>query len=405
MKINTMMPTSVQKPAVQSKSAEKAAIFQGLISSLKTDGNPAEMKKAGADPLIALIEMITGSTGTGINPANLQPEMLQSVEAAGMLAHLPEGARAEIEQLFKSGIQADELIQRLKATGDPALMIAAVIYSAMNSAPKAGPINSMEAGKYNPRQMLKNFGNHSGGLAEKSAGGQVSKEQAVKLLELAASTVKNRNATLAQPVTGRPEQMPGRFSLHHHFSAEAIKEYPETIKALTGTHQIQTHGNGLHALQQYSIHLGESGQTEAAKQQFTREFQQILSRAAVKHDGAGTTRLSIRLFPENLGSVTVELVNEKGMLTARIAAATAGAKELLESQLHQLRQLLVNQNIPLEKLEVSTQQQAFRSMLDQGGQREQEENAQPFVHDREQDGGEDEEELETFQEMLMNLKI
>ncbi len=410
MKINTMMQTASQKPAAQGKTPDNAAIFKGLISSLMTEGDSENMKPAKtvpSDPLLALIDMITSKNGAENDPDRLQPEMLQSARAAELLALLPERARLEIEQLFGSGIKVDELLSELKKTGDPAVMISAVIFAAVKAPAQTDPVIEGKNGTYEVRQMLKHFKGDSSGLSDRSVGGQVSKEQAVKLLELAVSAGMSKNSIPLQQKTGKFEQLPVRFSLSEPFISGSIKEPMETMKAQTGTHPFHVQGNTMHALQQYSIHLGESGQTEAARHQFLREFQQILAQAAIKHDGTGTTRLSVKLFPENLGAVTVELLNEKGMLTAKIAAATSGAKDLLESQIHQLRQLLVNQNIPIDKLEVSTQQQAFRSMMDQGGQRGQEQDAQPFVHNHEQDGheNEDEEEPQTFQEMLLNLKI
>ncbi|WP_165998759.1 flagellar hook-length control protein FliK [Bacillus sp. Cs-700] len=83
------------------------------------------------------------------------------------------------------------------------------------------------------------------------------------------------------------------------------------------------------------------------------------------------TNFRIKLSPENLGQLDIRLTTSDGKVTAHIVTATAGAKELIESQLHQLRHTLVQQGIQLDKVEVVQQPQGSQNTFMQDGRGEQ----------------------------------
>lgn len=94
--------------------------------------------------------------------------------------------------------------------------------------------------------------------------------------------------------------------------------------------------------------------------QFTSEFSQLLERMQVMKNGK-ESQLRIKLSPENLGQLDIRLSTVDGKVTAQIATSTAAAKEMIEGQLHQLRQTFVQQGIQLDKVEVV--QQSTQSLL------------------------------------------
>ncbi|PFG15274.1 flagellar hook-length control protein FliK [Bacillus sp. es.036] len=83
------------------------------------------------------------------------------------------------------------------------------------------------------------------------------------------------------------------------------------------------------------------------------------------------TNIRIKLSPENLGQLDIRLTTSDGKVTAHIVTATAGAKELIESQLHQLRHTLVQQGIQLDKVEVVQQSSTDTFMQDGRGEQGQ----------------------------------
>lgn len=84
----------------------------------------------------------------------------------------------------------------------------------------------------------------------------------------------------------------------------------------------------------------------------------------------GFTEAKLTLYPQNLGQVDVKLTMHNGLLVAQFMADSSLGKEMLESQLSQLRTTLQSQGIQVEKIEVS-QNQAFQSGMFQEQRQQQ----------------------------------
>nr|WP_285851891.1 flagellar hook-length control protein FliK [Sporosarcina luteola] len=67
----------------------------------------------------------------------------------------------------------------------------------------------------------------------------------------------------------------------------------------------------------------------------------------------GTNRMLIKLYPEHLGQVRIELLETNGIMTARILASTALAKGMLDSQLHQLKHAFNQQNLQVDRVDIA----------------------------------------------------
>jgi flagellar hook-length control protein FliK len=76
----------------------------------------------------------------------------------------------------------------------------------------------------------------------------------------------------------------------------------------------------------------------------------------------GITEAKLSLYPQHLGQVDVKLTMHNGQLIAQFVAESSVGREMLESQLSQLRTTLQSQGIQVDKLEV-TQSQSFQSGL------------------------------------------
>ncbi|WP_273851621.1 flagellar hook-length control protein FliK [Guptibacillus spartinae] len=103
------------------------------------------------------------------------------------------------------------------------------------------------------------------------------------------------------------------------------------------------------------------------------------------------TNIRIKLSPENLGQLDIRLTTLDGKVTAHIVTATAGAKDLIESQLHQLRHTLVQQGIQLDEVEVVQQSQGSQQPFMHDGRGEQ---GQQFQQGKQRQGRKGEYELE-----------
>lgn len=116
----------------------------------------------------------------------------------------------------------------------------------------------------------------------------------------------------------------------------------------------------------------------------------------------GTNRLLVKLNPEQLGQIRIELIQINGVMTARILASTALGKEMLDSQLHQLRQSFNQQNIQVDRIDVT---QAVQDPA--RNDRSQNFNHQQFKgNDGEKEQQEHEhDEQQSFQEYLLDVEV
>ncbi|MFC5603066.1 flagellar hook-length control protein FliK [Sporosarcina koreensis] len=146
-------------------------------------------------------------------------------------------------------------------------------------------------------------------------------------------------------------------------------------------------------------------QTEAnstnRSETFLREMQALMNRSNFGQVG-GTNRMLIKLYPEHLGQIRIELLETNGIMTARILASTAFAKGLLDSQLHQLKHAFNQQNLQVDRIDISqTLQESQRN------EREQTFNEQ-FKREQQTDDNKQnkssEEEI-SFEEYMIELEV
>ncbi|WP_427109634.1 flagellar hook-length control protein FliK [Lysinibacillus xylanilyticus] len=149
---------------------------------------------------------------------------------------------------------------------------------------------------------------------------------------------------------------------------------------------------------QVTLPAAKPAQSEA----FLKEMQAIINKAQISN-AQGITRLTLKLYPENLGTIRIELVQNDGVLTARLLASTAHGRELLDSQAHQLKQAFVQQNIQVDRLDIAQSlQDADRQQRDQSffnnffKQQQQEEQEQK---------SEDDDEGKSFSDYLISEEV
>ncbi|MFC4409214.1 flagellar hook-length control protein FliK [Chungangia koreensis] len=146
-----------------------------------------------------------------------------------------------------------------------------------------------------------------------------------------------------------------------------------------------------------ALPTNRSSQGEA----LVKEFQAIMNRSAFGQAG-GATKLLIKIYPENLGTVRIELVQKDGVLTARLLSSTALGKELLDSQSQQLRHAFAQQNLTVERLEISqalqdpTRHDKNQSFGQQFKQQQDQERQEQSEQDKPQD---------SFLDLLMEAEV
>ena len=149
---------------------------------------------------------------------------------------------------------------------------------------------------------------------------------------------------------------------------------------------------------QVTLPAAKPAQSEA----LLKEMQAIINKAQLSN-AQGITRLTLKLYPENLGTIRIELVQNDGVLTARLLASTAHGRELLDSQAHQLKQAFVQQNIQVDRLDIAQSlQDADRQQRDQSffnnffKQQQEEEQEQK---------NDDDDDSKSFSDYLINEEV
>lgn len=172
-----------------------------------------------------------------------------------------------------------------------------------------------------------------------------------------------------------------------HLLTQAKSEVKPTGQEALTQNTIQTRPNTF----QVTLPQAQPGQSEA----LLKEMQAIINKAQISQN-QGVTRLMIKLYPENLGTLRVELVQQNGILTARMLASTAAGREMIDNQLHQLKQAFVQQGLQVERIDVGqTLQDTDRNNKEQQGffnqffKRQQEEQQEDKKDTKEQQSFED----------------
>jgi len=103
-------------------------------------------------------------------------------------------------------------------------------------------------------------------------------------------------------------------------------------------------------VKQFALFIGKTT-NKAEANQFVRDFQNIIQKSNFTNE-MGQQKIFIKLFPEQLGRISIELVKNEHGMTATIIASTSKAKELLQSNMDGLKQALQMNNLQVEKIDL-----------------------------------------------------
>ncbi len=138
-----------------------------------------------------------------------------------------------------------------------------------------------------------------------------------------------------------------------------------TVKQEADTTQVNASQQQATTVTTKTVTVTLPAQPSSQSEALAKEIQNLLNRSQLSNN-QGTIRLVLKLFPENLGQIRIEVMQKDGLLQARLLATTAAGKELLDSNLNQLKSAFVAQNIQMERIDVAQSlQDAERNNRDQ----------------------------------------
>lgn len=157
-------------------------------------------------------------------------------------------------------------------------------------------------------------------------------------------------------------------------------------------------------IEQLNIHLGQAGQTtEQLSDQLLTQFEKVISQSRFTQQLSGNNQLLLKLTPETLGTIRVELTEIDGEMLVKLTASSQMAKEALEANVRELRHMFAPQNIAIEKQEFQP------TFIEQPPSQEERQNEQNF-HDQDQQQGhsnqkEADDEAIRFEDVLFRERV
>ncbi len=223
---------------------------------------------------------------------------------------------------------------------------------------------------------------------------------------LSSQLEKLTNANLSQQSFSKGQSFQ---SLSINFAKSMTAEEPTETSTVTQTQTAskvtetttQTVTVGLNTqVKTETVTINLPAAKAAQSEALIKEFQALLNRSQFGKTG-GMTKMLIKMYPEHLGTIRVELVQKDGIMTARMLANTSLGKEMLDSQLHQLKSAFANANVQVDRIDVT---QALQDSSKNDKQQQFGQSLKQQQQDQEQQDQEETPEQTSFREFLMELE-
>ena len=154
---------------------------------------------------------------------------------------------------------------------------------------------------------------------------------------------------------------------------------------------------GTQPLEQLTIHLSQSAASnqQTLNQELMQQFEAVLQKMQVGKNLLGQQQVKLQLNPNNLGQITVEMMEIDGEMFVKLIASSSMAKEALEANMKELRHMFSPHQVIVEQ-EEQTAATSAPELLDYQDQEDQTNSGdEPIFY------SEDEEEAElSFSDIL-----
>lgn len=286
------------------------------------------------------VELTDDAVVVEIAPEQLVPvdELMNLEDLATLLNIDIEELEAVLTQLLEQEVQLDSVWDLITLVEQQAPEVIAQLVTALQS--EHAQVTPKDAAQVIKLLKVAELVGQKTDLLQP----QVQQLQAVKqALEQVAVAVK------PVPVeTPKPAPLPFQ-TFQPVFAKVTVTEGKTDVPQEVNVAPQQTTQNAKPQMIQVALpQTNSSAQSEA----LAKEIQAIIQRQQISNQ-QGTLKLAIKLYPENLGTIRLELMHKDGMLTARLMASTASGKELLDAQINQLKQGLTAQNIQIDRIEIT----------------------------------------------------
>ena len=230
------------------------------------------------------------------------------------------------------------------------------------------------------------------------------------------SSVRNTNAFRKEEKVPFFNQLPWKKDVVLHSESIDTNSSLKNSESSAGTNttgatvenQSSSFGTGeMPKLQQFSIYLGQAKSDYQQSSNLVNELEKIWSKASFSTE-EGTSKLFIKLFPKQLGAISIEMLQKDSETVARIVVSSVKTKELLDSNLSTLRHGLASQHVSIDKIDVLLSEQAMSYNNENDQQKERQEKEAFKKEEEDQDSQQLEESasfLSSFEAALINYNV
>ncbi|MQR96520.1 flagellar hook-length control protein FliK [Fictibacillus phosphorivorans] len=313
------------------KSNSMDALFSQLLASSTTENEGVTE---------GLGEMIASILGN-IEGLEWSSELLDNETVQSLLNDLPPEMKEVVEKLLESEIDFSDIA----INPSPEMKLALLLQLVVNE--EVEPFSQK-----NQKQITEMISRWFPGIKLDQKDSLTKQTEQIfgeikKLLSESSSNDKNTFLKVFETLSAEKKVK--------SFADQAFQRYVPTAKSVetnvSASKDLQTVQSPLSPIEQWTLKVPVTG-GEGQKEQFVREVQQIISRGKLFVTESGFTKMQIRLTPEHLGNIEIQLIQKHGEITAKIIASSQGAKDALDSQLTQLKQAFTSQDIDFEKIDV-----------------------------------------------------
>ncbi|PAK53091.1 flagellar hook-length control protein FliK, partial [Priestia megaterium] len=110
--------------------------------------------------------------------------------------------------------------------------------------------------------------------------------------------------------------------------------------------------NEVPKVQEFSIDLRQVKSGHQQSDNLLNELQKIWSKASLSIEER-TSKLSIKLLPKQLGTISIEVLQQENETVAQMVVSSTKTKELLDASLFSLRQALASQHVSVDQVDVA----------------------------------------------------
>ncbi len=119
-------------------------------------------------------------------------------------------------------------------------------------------------------------------------------------------------------------------------------------------------------VEQFVVHLQQTDRVERVSNELMQKMIQIVQQSQFARSGNQMQQLSLTIRPENLGNMTLHFTQMNGDMVVKIIVSSQMAKEMLETNIHQLKHLFAPHQVMIERDSTISDEQFFNQDYEEG---------------------------------------